>query len=189
MRFRPSRCHLCGLLGRYATPSSSTSLSDLQEVLARDRQRWEGERRRAVREGRDPTTLDLDKGASFGVTCSVGDSRGTGTSWALLGKESLKYGHNPPGAIVFDPNHPNDFRHVLGFAQNFVSNHVRAHDCPHFIKHRLGLTPLEHVRWREGQSSVVRRVRDGIGLLRDLWWLGLALAAVVVFLAAIVQAF
>jgi hypothetical protein len=55
------------------------------------------------------------------------------------------------GALVTesDADSPGILGRVRGVAQTFLWNLVRPHDCEHFMEHRPGLTPSQHVQLRE----------------------------------------
>jgi hypothetical protein len=106
--------------------------------------------------GQDLGTVDWLYG---GVKCGVGDHRGARTSWAVPGpgqsnREFITMWGNG-GALVTenDPKSRGILGRVRGVAQNFLWNLVRPHDCEHFIEHRPGLTPSQHVQRREQTTT------------------------------------
>lgn len=160
-----SRCHRCGLLGFYRYPDEArATIDDLLELPLGQRTMLEGMLANARAAGRikgdeyDPR-IDQNLGTVDwlygGVKCGVGDHRGASTSWAVPGprqsnREFMTMWANN-GALVTepDPGKPGILGRVRGVAQTFLWNLVRPHDCEHLMKHRPGLTPIQHVRLRE----------------------------------------
>lgn len=160
-----SRCHRCGLLGIYRYPEDAdATLGNLLELPVGQRNTLEGMLTNAraagrirrdeydPRIGQDLGTVDWLYG---GVKCGVGDHRGASTSWAVPGPRQSNrefmsmWGKG--GALVTesDADSPGILGRVRGVAQTFLWNLVRPHDCEHFMEHRPGLTPSQHVQLRE----------------------------------------
>jgi hypothetical protein len=103
-----------------------------------------------------------------GVKCGIGDFRDGVTAWAVPGpREStagfLRMNHSGALVRVQDASAPGPLGASKGVAQTIVWNVVRPHDCPHFIKHRPGLTPCEHVQRRENAQRRLRvSIRNGL---------------------------
>jgi hypothetical protein len=179
------RCVNCGFLGAVRLPDSSRALPDLEEVTANPSMYWKRLLQDARQMGKlhgsefDPVMgqdLGLDEVTPHGVMCGLGRPEGLHNPvFFMVPPRSSNEGEPaPPLPPRFQVRETTDLSRgigrVIATIQTFVWPLVRPHTCPAYLKYREGLTPVQHVEWREGvrrwrRDAVVGLVGIALGVV------------------------